>query len=625
MGLVVMLGLIAWVYASGDVSGERNTLNDKNSKVNSRLTKPDREAVFSSRNPLVYPKNVERAKERDAWKGPKNEGSVYNLPLDMKVRTTGDDVDEFTQYDTNGDGFWDEDEFDETPYPDGGGDKAKFENWDRSGDGVIDRPEHAAPPVEAKELFDKLDKNNDGVLTEDEFPQLKEADTDQSGDVDLEEFNVWNAGGRATFKKTGLVTDVTARIDANAMKVVVSWTEPEIEESFVPEDLQYIIYASSPEDRAKRDREYAVLVVEYRKEHDAWKARFRKWRNQKSEEVPEKTNGQVYGRGAEKKYGETDPEPQPPVKPSEWNEVTRVSGATVEIPFLLGATYRYAVSTITSANLLKDNHREFVKKTHDDGTQETAQVEQTTAPVRMENRVTMEFKSKSGEGGTINLGTWIANAAGDYFWITIDDAVTVDDPDIGGVYSISQIKGMKPSANNGDVEIDVAFEGLESSDKIDFTPYANIPRAEEAGKEFTFETVSGKGFLISARGLPDYHLNKSARGPISHAAGEGDTQVRCLLVSKGKSIFEVSTWVESEGNWYLAVLVTEVKDGKEIGSTVNLSASAKGLTIYNEKGAAVSKGPAIDIDLSAGTFDGIEGRMISTSEGEFDVFGVLFK
>ncbi|MCF6227443.1 MAG: hypothetical protein L3J82_02105, partial [Planctomycetes bacterium] len=256
---------------------------------------------------------------------------------------------------------------------------------------------------------------------------------------------------------------------------------------------------------------------------------------------------------------------------------------------------------------------------------ETASVEQATAPVRMENRVAIQYNSGSGEGGSVLLGTWIANAAGDYYWITIVDQVSEKEPDLGGLYSLSALKNMDAKASNGDAELDVAFEGLESNSRFNFVPYGNIPRADEKGEKFQFVTKPGYGFLLSSRAHGDYRLSKKARGPITHSTGEGDMQVRCLNISKNKSVFEVSRWVESEGKWYLAVLVVEVGEGKDVGSTISLGSSVDGLSIYDEKGSAVSKGPNVEVDLTAGAFGGINNRMVSMGDTEFDVFGVLFK
>ncbi|MDC1142615.1 EF-hand domain-containing protein [Planctomycetota bacterium] len=625
-GLVIMLGLIAWAYSAGDVSGQRNLLNDKNSKVNSRLTTTDAETVISTRKPLRLKEDAERGYSRAAWAGPKNEGAAYDLPMDIKVRTTGADIDEFSQFDEDGGGSWSKEEWEQSPYRGMDGDKGVFENWDRDGDGYISKAEYETPPEDADELFKKLDVDpTDGELTLNEFPQLKEADKNQDNKVSPEEFADWNSGERVSFKKIGIVSDVTARIDPNAMKVVVSWNEPDIEDGFRPDDLQYVIYASSPEDRAKRDRDYMKVAAAASKLITEWKAGLKKWENEPSDEEG-KSNKDKYGRKAEEEYKKLFPKPRKPKKPSEWNEVVRVSGSSAEVPFLLGATYRYAVASLTGATLLKDNYAAFIKQVNeDDGTFETAAVEQVSAPVRMENRVSMEYKSKSDGGGTIELGTWVANGSGDYHWITIVSEVTEDETDIGGEYTVSKMKGLNAKANNGDIELDMALEGLEGNQKINFVPYGNIPRGGEAGHAFKFVVANKWGFLVTSKAFGDYRLTKDARGPIVHATGEGDTQVRCLNIGKDKTVFEISRWVENEGSWYLAVYVTEVSEAKDVGGTVNLSTTSKGLTVYDNLGQTVRKGPNIELDLSAGTFDGFEGRSVKLGDSLLDVFGVLLK
>ena len=83
----------------------------------------------------------------------------------------------------------------------------------------------------------------------------------------------------------------------------------------------------------------------------------------------------------------------------------------------------------------------------------------------------------------------------------------------------------------------------------------------------------------------------------------------------------VRQWFNARGIGSIQLL----NEGKDIGSSVNLATSVKGLTVYDEKGTLVSKGPAVDVDFSVGAFGGIDERKVSVGDSAVDVFGVLFK
>ncbi|MBN1881627.1 MAG: hypothetical protein JW885_05590 [Deltaproteobacteria bacterium] len=103
----------------------------------------------------------------------------------------------FSDLDTNGNGFIEPVEAPQGPPPEGAKPEVRvgtdfIADWDINGDGKVARDEYLGPP----ENFDALDKNKDGFIDKSEAPEMPPA---EGGEVMLEKgqgfINDWDANG----------------------------------------------------------------------------------------------------------------------------------------------------------------------------------------------------------------------------------------------------------------------------------------------------------------------------------------------------------------------------------------------------------------------------------------------
>lgn len=567
----------------------------------------------------------------DNWTTPQGSRNLLALPITWDVQMEGPQKDEFAQYDENGDGYWDQLEFQRTPYFGRSTDDGKFEKWDRfPTDGQISREEYKDPPRSDREAFDEADTNDDGFLTS------------KDGEITAEEEYNWDRfpfDGKIDFAEyvkrydphdevdLGPVSGVEARLDPATMEIVVSWSDPDL--ATAPKDLAYMLERRAPETVAKRMTEWRKKVQEYNAKYRDWEARFEKWWNAEAAEG-QKSNKQLFPRrpDAEKEFAKTDAKPVQPPQPSEWEPVntTPLTGNEYrDNSFDLDVTYTYAVKMATKSNP-KRGQRAVQDEALPDWYIYPDRVATEGHPVVVRNRVEMKWSGAAPPNGTIAMVTWHKVSSGDthsWYRVQVTEIFGPDNDVIGGKFNMAALRDRSVKMfDTAGTEVN-ATEILPADTEIDFTT------------GFKFVTTSGKGFLISSREVGDFELPKAtqqAATPDTPAGSDDSLEVRCLAVKSGakEGTFELTRWTKAGDDWLRVIWTGSAASGKEIGGDVQLDKAGAGVVVKDATGKTLSasdlkKYKDHTVDMKAGTFDGLKDRTVTVGGSDFDLFGTLYQ
>jgi hypothetical protein len=629
-GLLLAILFIAGALMTSGISEGNQKLSATVQSVRKQMDNPKAE-VTDTDIPLVDTVTASLTPgPNDSWKTPAGSHNLLALPITWDVQMEGPQKDEFAQYDENNDGYWDQMEFQRTPYFGRTTADGAFVNWDRNPvDGLISREEYNDPPRSDREAFDELDKNQDGFLTA------------KDGEVTTEEEYNWDRhpfDGKIDFQEyvdrykpkdevdLGPATGVQARLDPATMEIVVTWNDPDL--ATAPADLAYMLERRAPETVAKRMTEWRKKVQEYNAKLRAWEGRFEKWWNAAPAEG-QKSNKQLFPRkpDAEKEYAKSDAKPVPQPQPDEWEPVNVTPFAGNEYrdnSFDLDVTYTYAVKMATKSNP-KRGQRAVQDESLPGWYVYPDRVATEGHPVVARNRVEMKWSGAAPPNGTIQMITWHKVSVGDahsWYRVQVTEIFGPDNDVIGGKFNLSQLRdrGVKMFDTAG-TEVN-ATEILTSDAEIDFTT------------GFRFVTTTSKGFLLSSREVGDFELTKAtqqAAAPDTPAGSDDSLEVRCLAVKSGakEATFELTRWTKAGDDWLRVIWTGSAASGKEVGAEIALDKASNGVVVKDATGKTLSasdlkKYKDHTVDMKAGTFDGLKDRTVTVGGSDFDLFGTLY-
>lgn len=627
LGVVLAIVFIVAIVMTSSISENRDALQKTVTTVSTRMGSTDVEAPEWGEIPDANTVTVAlNPAPENTWK-PSAATPLLKLPVKWIVELEAPPQDIFQQYDRNGDGFWDKNEFASTPYATGADkDLANFDNWDRNPeDGRISESEHNDPPRSDVTVFEEeLDTNpKDGYLTApDEITQAEVDKWDRhpyDGKISLEEY-------RRRFepreeRDLGAVSNVRVAVDPATMEIVVTWDEPQVQD--MPADIVYYVERFAPQTKAERESEYRRRMAKYLEEWRPWNDRFQAWWRGSTEDG--KTRRSLFPREdeAKKKYVEEtgDNPPQEPAKPEDWEVVTETAGELVsgtefrDRSFDLEVTYTYAVRMLTKAPPKKGQASN--EKLIPDYYAYPERTVQEGHPVLVRNRIEMRWKSQAGANATVLLSKW--HRIGEDQWYKLRISQTLEpDQTLGGNYSkatLADMDGVLIDTSGVEVGLDLLEEG-----NVDFST------------GFTYVTNQGGKFLFTSRDLGDFEL---PRATAQDAAEKDDAlgkdnpmEVRALTVANGgaEGVFQVTRWHQVEGQWLRVVWQASVRRNGVVGGTVDLGAPGGSVKVYDASGNEVSKRfSGQSVEMTAGTYESLDGRSIVLDGERFDLFGTLYK
>lgn len=636
LGGVLLVVFVSVVYFGGDISGQQSTLEKSISSVNERRNKNTPMLPPATLPSVTSVIDMTTPDDRAEYSAIAGEAKLANLPVLVKVNVQDRVLNEFEEYDVDPkDERWSEKEFRATPYPSTTGKTKDFKNWDRDGSKFIERKEYDDPPVEDDERFRQLDKNEDNSLTApDEISSEDLLAWDENFDdkVSLQEFK--DRYKPKEWVDLGPVKSVGATVDPEKMEIVITWETPEL--TTVPPDIAYLIERYSPETVEQRKKDYGKRVARYTKELEAWEKAFDAWWNSATdaEDDGEKKNKDIITdkNKAMAAFAQIKPKPVMPAQPTEWEEVTVATGNEYrDASFETDATYTYAVRVLTGKPLKRG-----VKADGKYGERvQSVRVVQPTHPVRVPNRIVMAWDGTAGSSAVnIKLTKWLRYDDGTtmgWYRVTVTESVDSNtNPNLGGEYTANQIKDRRGSA----------FKAGETSP-------ADVPTILAGGKldfrtGYRFVTNTGAGAILTHAELGDFELPKGTKPamPAQAAPGTDATlEVRVLSCNNwGKTsmdaTFELTRWHKVGEKWYRVVMVRKrVKNGADIGATVDFGAGAEGVTIYDTTGAVLTTAAAKalnggSVDLNIGKFEGAtsdERATVKVNGETMDLFGTMYK
>ncbi|MCB9894669.1 MAG: hypothetical protein H6839_09480 [Planctomycetes bacterium] len=635
-GVVFLILFVAAIVMTSGISDGKDSLQNSVKAVRAKLE--DTKVSPPKGGTIPLPDSVTatmQVGEADAWKPAAGSRLPLGMPIFWQVTMDAKPQDEFAQFDTNGDGSWDQIEFQQTSYFTGPAPRNEFKNWDRNQDGLISKEEYKDPPKDPTEAFAELDKSGDGFLTS------------KDGEITAEEERTWDRGdfdGKIDFQEyidrykphdevdVGAVENVAAKIDPATMEIVVTWDDPAVDT--VPPDIQYFIERRAPETVEKRRSEYRKRVQKYTEALRAWEDRFDKWWNTTDAEG-KKPNKQMWPKksDAEKEYlrSTSDMKPVMPKEASDWEEVAGpISGNEYrDTSFETGVTYTYAVKMATQKGLKRG-----VKGAKDDRYPGWSFSPDRTVtaghPVIVNNRIAMGFAGSSADSANISLAKWhsVVDESVDppkvtWYRVQIVEKVDADNAAVGGVYTMTQLK------DRGLKMLDIA--GTEVN------PQEILPGDTKIDFDTTYRFVAkvGANPLLSSRDLGDFELPKATTKemqPSAPPSTDDAMEVRCLSVKSGgkEGNFEVTRWYKAGEDWLRVVWTGAVKTGADVGGEVKLGSPGSGVKIYDATGkeapSSVLKAHKDEtVDLAAGSYDGLDERSVSVGGESFDLFGTLYK
>jgi hypothetical protein len=113
---------------------------------------------------------------------------------------------------------------------------------------------------------------------------------------------------------------------------------------------------------------------------------------------------------------------------------------------------------------------------------------------------------------------------------------------------------------------------------------------------------------------------------------DNPAEVRMLAVGRGGSpaTFEISRWHKVGDDWFRAVLLHRgVAKDSRIGREVDLASPSADVIVYDSSGQRLLDGARArlagqKVNLTAGNFDGVNGRLAKVGGVEFDFFATLY-
>lgn len=633
LGALLLIGFIVAVQFSGSMSEEQGKLQKAAKDVNSRLGLGTAGLPPSGMPKVTSVIDMVTPDERKTYTPVPGEAKIANLPVVIKVEVEGREEDEFELYDEDKNGFWDEKEFRATPYYGQPGRVGKFVEWDNNPkDNRISRAEYNLPPKDEEELFASLDKDGNGRLTApDEISRqdLLNWDEDFDDAISLQEFKDRNKPKE--WVDLGPVKSVGVTVDLEKMEIVVSWEAPDL--ATMPPDATYLIERFSPETVEARKKEYGRRVAKYTEDLTRWEAAFDKWWNAPSDSDPEKTNKDVESNRTKAlaAFKAISPEPIKPEEPAAWERYAEATGTEFrDVGFETDASYTYAVRMLTAKPLKRGVKHDMVfndKKA-------SARVVQPTHPVRVPNRVVMSWNGAAGANQVnIVLTRWYRYGLGqESVWYKVSMLEKVDNvgsPTLGGDYSAAQLKDRDGKATKaGETEAADLPTLLAGGAKINFST------------GFRFVSNTNAGTILNHSELGDYELPRATRAPMpaQPAPSTASTlEVRVLAMTNTANArnidasFEITRWHQVGDNWYRVVLTRKkVKLGEEAGASLDLNSAPAGVDVFDSSGnklnaAAIRNLKAGTVDLTAGKFDGLDGRDVKVGADKLDIFGTLYR
>jgi hypothetical protein len=644
-GLAVAIVLIAVALLTSSVSDASDELATAVATTRKNL---ESSAVTDGGAGIPLAENVRNSFARTGtndWKVDAGNSSLLALPVKWEVTMDTPIGDRFAQMDVNADGLIGSDEFSRELPPEWVGTlKAKFENWDRlneSGDnkpdGFIDRKEYADPPTSPEETFQAMQKP-------DPADEKNEVLTSKAGEISKDDEYKWDRypfDGKIEFQEyadrykphdergLGAVEAVEAKVDAASMAIVVTWSDPKIDDK--PEDIAFMILRRAPETVAQREAAWRQEMVKFNKALEDWDKAFDTWYTSPSDADPAKTNKQAYPdkNKAKDEYAKKNPRLVAPDKPSEWENVTKdpVTGNEYrDSSFELGVTYTYAVYMGTK-RFPKREQKVVTRAANPDWFFYAERQEATGHPVIVRNRIEMTWAGASPPNGTVELKTWYKLPDGSNTWYRVQISEILEpDAVVGKAYNMAALKDKKVKLfDTAGTELN-ALELLPKDAVVDFTT------------GFEFVTLGAKNVIIleSAK-LGDFELQSSVKGPVAApdkpSANEAALEVRCLALKNGgkEATFELTRWVKVGQTWLRVELTTSAKTETAIGREVQIDKPGEGVAIYGAAGGAPLSAADLKafkdakVDMQAGTYDGFEGRTVTVDGQAFDLFGTLYK
>lgn len=612
---------------------------------------------------------------------------VVNHPIEFDVTMEPPPEDTFAEYDTNKDGYWTEDEWRQSPvFPDppfaewdrdGDGliseaefdegprqdERTVFDELDKNGDRALEPGTDDITPEDVEKW--------------DRYPY--------DGKIDFDEYKLrWEPNPAREF---GPVENVEAATDYDAMEIVITWEEPNV--GNLADDVTYIIERRAPETVQQRQRDYNRRMRDYRDRLREWEeSNFEPWYSQLSSDykrnnnlrtrtralehfkeldfdqwwssagrdyrqdlgievpsqdaAPEEAN-EVNARAKEMARDEVWPQinltpPTAPAPISEWEVVmTGVSGTEYrDNTFEMNVTYTYAVRMETDVppvkaqvELVNDKPGETLESNKNFAFHD--RTASSGHPVRVQNHISMSYAASSGTESDqtvdLYLETWhkvVDESASppDHTWYRAQVLVRVaSDERVGGVFNRAEIlahSGKLLSAAGDELN---AGELLPAEVEVDF----------DTG--FRFVVFQGGNVILSHDTYPQFALPRESaqeRGPKDTPEGKDrPVEVRALTVNTGgrSGHFELTRWHRLDnGDWVRVVARQTVNRDDEIGMTVNLASPGRDVIVYDSAGERIS-GPAGTgtVDLTVGTFEGLNGRVLTIAGQEIDLFATLYK
>ena len=148
---------------------------------------------------------------------------------------------------------------------------------------------------------------------------------------------------------------------------------------------------------------------------------------------------------------------------------------------------------------------------------------------------------------------------------------------------------------------------------------------------FSYVTNTSKGFLFASRTVGDFELPRATAQNASESddsmGKDNPIEVRALTVKNGgkEGMVEVTRWHRVEDKWLRVVWQGSVREGGNVGGSVDLNAPGSSVKVWDASGRELTeKFPGQTVDL-AGEFDKLDGRTVVVGGERFDLFGALYK
>jgi hypothetical protein len=211
--------------------------------------------------------------------------------------------------------------------------------------------------------------------------------------------------------------------------------------------------------------------------------------------------------------------------------------------------------------------------------------------------------------------------------VKIRESLSLNSDVLGGLYDAAQLKdrqaaAFKPGRDTPESAED--FAALLPADmKLDY----------RTGYRFTGQLNSPGGTLFKHEKMRgEFEL---PRGKAAANLGTRDSttmlEIRVLAIEPGGdyALFEINRWHQVGQDWYRIEMIQRVARNSVAGGEVTLASPGEGVTIY-KAGRKVEGLQLKDLgddkaDLTAGKYDGMDGRNVKLSGEKFDIGGAIYR